>query len=186
MFDVNPLITKAHAASRAAGWWTDLQTGNPINPRRVAAEKIALAHSEVSEAAEAYWTDSMDDTLPHRLGLGVEVADAAMRLADLIGALYPDRAFPVERIPRCGDSIVEQLMFVNVSISNALELLRKGQDAGHALLAALRATLSVNYSPLGNGPVLDIIGAIDEKMAFNARRADHKPESRLAAGGKAF
>jgi NTP pyrophosphatase (non-canonical NTP hydrolase) len=28
--------------------------------------------------------------------------------------------------------------------------------------------------------------AIAEKMAFNAHRADHKPEARAAAGGKAY
>jgi NTP pyrophosphatase (non-canonical NTP hydrolase) len=33
---------------------------------------------------------------------------------------------------------------------------------------------------------LDIAGAIREKMAYNKQRADHKPEARKAAGGKAF
>lgn len=31
---------------------------------------------------------------------------------------------------------------------------------------------------------LDLDGAVAEKMAFNAQRADHKPENRLKAGGK--
>jgi NTP pyrophosphatase (non-canonical NTP hydrolase) len=30
----------------------------------------------------------------------------------------------------------------------------------------------------------DLQGAFDDKMAFNANRADHKPEHRLASGGK--
>lgn len=33
---------------------------------------------------------------------------------------------------------------------------------------------------------MDIGGALVEKMAFNAQRADHKPEHRAAAGGKAY
>lgn len=33
---------------------------------------------------------------------------------------------------------------------------------------------------------LDIGGAIAEKMAFNKVRPDHKPENRLAEGGKAY
>lgn len=33
---------------------------------------------------------------------------------------------------------------------------------------------------------LDLDGAIAEKRAYNAQRADHKIENRLAAGGKSF
>lgn len=32
----------------------------------------------------------------------------------------------------------------------------------------------------------DLDGAFEEKMKFNATRADHKPESRLKPGGKKF
>lgn len=33
---------------------------------------------------------------------------------------------------------------------------------------------------------LDIGGAVEEKLAYNAKRKDHTAEARLAAGGKAF
>jgi len=33
---------------------------------------------------------------------------------------------------------------------------------------------------------LDLGGAIAEKLAYNAQRADHKPEARAAAGGKTY
>lgn len=33
---------------------------------------------------------------------------------------------------------------------------------------------------------MDLGGAIAEKLAYNAHRADHKPEARAAAGGKAY
>jgi NTP pyrophosphatase (non-canonical NTP hydrolase) len=33
---------------------------------------------------------------------------------------------------------------------------------------------------------LDLAGAVVEKMAYNAQRADHKPEARAAEGGKAY
>ena len=33
---------------------------------------------------------------------------------------------------------------------------------------------------------LDLGGAIAEKLAYNASRADHKPENRAKAGGKAY
>jgi len=32
----------------------------------------------------------------------------------------------------------------------------------------------------------DLAGAIEEKLQYNAKRADHKPENRAAEGGKKF
>lgn len=39
---------------------------------------------------------------------------------------------------------------------------------------------------LGGALGLDVGGAIAEKLAYNANRADHKPENRAQAGGKAY
>ncbi len=39
---------------------------------------------------------------------------------------------------------------------------------------------------LGEGLRLDLGGAFVEKMAYNAQRADHKPENRIKEGGKAY
>jgi hypothetical protein len=39
---------------------------------------------------------------------------------------------------------------------------------------------------MAGGLGLDVPGAIAEKLAYNQSRADHKPEARAAAGGKAF
>jgi NTP pyrophosphatase (non-canonical NTP hydrolase) len=33
---------------------------------------------------------------------------------------------------------------------------------------------------------LDVAGALEEKLAYNAQRADHKPENRVKDGGKKF
>lgn len=43
-------------------------------------EKIALVHSELSEALEAHRKDLMDDKLTHRSGIEVELADAIIRI----------------------------------------------------------------------------------------------------------
>lgn len=119
-----------HGASAKAGWWNSGPDGaletcrmdlGEKPERRIVQEKIALIHSEVSEALEGHRKNRQDEHLPHLLSLEVELADAAIRIFDLAG-----------------------------------------------------------------GMGLDLGAAIDEKMDYNAARADHKPENRAAAGGKAF
>lgn len=117
---VNTLVALCHGASVRAGWWHDLKTGEALfNAPRIVSEKLALVHSEVSEAMEANRKGLMDDKLPHRPGFEVELGDALIRICDLAGS--------------------------------------QGADLG---------------------------GATAEKFRFNETRPDHKPEARLAAGGK--
>jgi NTP pyrophosphatase (non-canonical NTP hydrolase) len=126
----NALSRVCHSASHSAGWWNDPKTGMDLREearqgtrfgKALVAEKLALIHSEVSEAMEGSRKNLQDDKLPHRPMIEVELADAIIRIGDLAGALG-----------------------------------------------------------------LDLGGAIAEKMAFNAVRPDHKPENRIAEGGKAY
>jgi NTP pyrophosphatase (non-canonical NTP hydrolase) len=48
------------------------------------------------------------------------------------------------------------------------------------------ADAAIRIFDLAGGFDLDIAGAIVEKLAFNAQRADHKPENRKADGGKSY
>lgn len=82
------ITTEIHA--RNEKWWVDLQTGERIE--RNHAELIALVHSELSEALEADRKGLMDDKLPHRNGLEVELADAMIRIFDMAGGLGLDLA----------------------------------------------------------------------------------------------
>lgn len=52
--------------------------------------KLALLHSEVSEAFDGLATGAMDKHLPHRTEVEVELADALIRLLDLSGRLGLD------------------------------------------------------------------------------------------------
>jgi hypothetical protein len=47
--------------------------------------RIALIHSELSEAVEGIRKDAMDDKLPHRKMEEVELADALIRMEDYVG-----------------------------------------------------------------------------------------------------
>lgn len=98
-------------------WWHDPKTGEKITRNK--GEMLMLMVSEISEAMEGERKNLMDDKLPHRKAVEVELADAVIRIMDYCAA----------------------------------------------------------YD-------LDIQGAVDEKMEYNRNRLDHKPEARLAAGGK--
>lgn len=115
------LTDACHGLAYECGWWHDLRTGEDMRGKRNVPELLCLIHSEISEAMEGHRKGLMDDKLPHRPMLEVELADAVIRIFDLAG-----------------------------------------------------------------GFGLDIGGAIAEKLAYNAKRADHKPDNRLAAGGKAY
>lgn len=82
-----------HGLAAKSGWWTDKKTGERLNPEQVnVAEKLCLIHSEVSEAMEGHRKNLMDDKLPHRKMLEVELADALIRIHDLAGFLGLDLA----------------------------------------------------------------------------------------------
>lgn len=70
----------AHKTAVDAGWYRDPATGRP--KERNVGEMIALMHSELSEALEADRKDLMDDKLPHRHGVEVEMADLLIRVFD--------------------------------------------------------------------------------------------------------
>lgn len=109
---VDRLVDACHGASKNAGWWRDLSTGESIITRpHVVGEKLMLVVSEVAEAMEGHRKGLPDDKLPHRPMIEVELADAVIRIADLAGALGLD----------LGGAIVEKLAFNAVRPDHKLE-----------------------------------------------------------------
>ena len=88
----NVLQVSSHEAAKNAGWWSDLSTGeDKVKTGNFnVAEKLCLIHSEVSEAMEGARKDLMDDKLPNRKMIEVELADVVIRVGDLCGALGLD------------------------------------------------------------------------------------------------
>lgn len=104
----NTLVDECHRASKSAGWWTNdgadlaaIATTGTLLGKAIVAQKLCLVHSEISEAMEGHRKGLMDDKLPHRPMIEVELADAVIRIADLAGALGLD----------LGGAIAEKMAF---------------------------------------------------------------------------
>lgn len=83
-----------------------------------------------------------------------------------------------------------KLCLVHSEISEAMEGDRKSLRDDKLPHRAMRevelADAVIRIFDLAGAYNMDLGGAIAEKMAFNATRADHQPEARAAAGGKSY
>lgn len=90
-FPNTPISVLSHLANyihlKHKDWWVN---ENNINIDRNMGELLCLVHSEISEALEGYRKDLMDDHLPHRKAFEVELADAVIRILDIVGAMGLD------------------------------------------------------------------------------------------------
>lgn len=117
------LVERVHNNNVIAGWWTSLEgedlryTSDNTGPKRNVPEMLALIHSEISEGLEGYRKNLMDDKLPHRPMLEVEMADAVIRICDLCGGLGLD----------LGGAILEKLAFNQTREDHKIEN-RKAED----------------------------------------------------------
>lgn len=84
---VTQLQNYVYQGNVRAGWWEDLATGQakPKGNIELILSKLALVHSEVSEAVEGVRKGMMDDHLKHRPMVEVELADAVIRILDICG-----------------------------------------------------------------------------------------------------
>lgn len=93
--DFNDMAVLIYQANKMKGFWD----GGPELHNK--AEKIALMHSELSEALEGTRKNTMDDHLPHRKTEEVELADAVIRIMDYAGAHALD----------VGGALVQKLLY---------------------------------------------------------------------------
>lgn len=108
-----------HGQAKHNGWWTELGTGRDLTstgypkvlPNVNVGEKLMLAVTELAEAMEGCRKNLMDDKLPHRTMLEVELADAVIRIFDMSGGLGLDVA----------GAIAEKLVFNGTRADHKIE-----------------------------------------------------------------
>lgn len=177
-----------HGDAAAAGWHHNIETGEP--KRRNIGEMTMLAISELAEAMEGHRKRRMDDKLPHRPMLDVEIADFVIRGFDTIAIPafegirldLNDAMTSAARFPK-SDNIADGLRHIVAGIANVSDALVH-VDAEHAKFCIARGLFMAFRFAASHG--LDLGGALVDKRDYNARREDHSVSARLAAGGKAF
>ncbi len=87
-------------------------------------------------------------------------------------------------------NVPEMLALIHSEVSEALEGYRKNLNDSHLpnrlSVEVELADALIRIVDLAGYLNLDLGGAYTEKLCYNAKRADHKPENRVKDGGKAF
>jgi hypothetical protein len=178
--DVEWDVLAAEVHRDHARWWRDPATGEPIY--RDPDLLWMLVVSELSEGMEGARKDLMDDHLPKRKMLEVEVADALIRILDLTGK-YGFKIDLGGRAPRVlSDNPGAALMAIVKHVTAVSNMMTLKADKPHIErgVSSLIKCLLDYCDKFG----LDLWGAVQEKRAYNLVRADHKDENRMKKGGK--
>lgn len=83
-----------------------------------------------------------------------------------------------------------KLVLIHSEISESMEGFRKGIKDDHLpdrdMMEVELADAVIRIFDLASAHGYNLMDAMEAKMAYNAHRADHKPEARAATGGKKF
>ena len=175
---INKLATEINEYNIDAGWWSESQQNIYV--------KLSLVNSEIYEALEGHRKDLMDDKLPDRKMVEVELADYMIRLLDIRGWLGL-KYIPMEKeVPLISsiNPLPAQLLALNSCVIDLTRCLYiKASDDTLNNFYSICVESGEDIADLNK---MDIWGAIKDKRKYNSIRADHKLENRNKVGGKKY
>jgi hypothetical protein len=179
---LNAWKVKIHEHNVNVGWWpSEVKRG--FDEEYLLLEKLQLILTEVAEATEGLRKNLMDDKLPHRKMVEVEIADALIRYLDYGGRINLDIKIDFTDL----DGVVDgSPMFQTTEPAFHFYISKTVTELfGAPSLASYGRVFNIMiaYCMIFN---YDIFGAMEEKVEFNKTRADHKLENRKKFNGKSF
>ena len=168
------LQNRIHQQNKEMGLWDE---------PRSRATLVNLFHSELSEAVEGLRKNLMDDHLPEYPMWQVEIADFVIRVLDYLGS----ENFQWD---------LSQLNDDSVSVEDEMTLIAQMHDGVSCFFSSFYSSGYSDDVDLAEDAwncfcyfdrkEIPLLKIIEEKVAYNRTRADHKPENRAKEGGKKF
>lgn len=209
LLNFNPFRDACHGRAYDAGWWDRSERYDAYvrEPDRVLIPtKLALIHSEISEAFVGYLGHTHDEHLPHLLNAPVELADTLIRIGDLAGYCNLDMSAAIALVQQADhlelwfgkfgphsqnmSRATTVFAYMHVYCSGAMEGYRK--DTADKIIPSISAFVAnlarvvILCDELAKVNRWDLPAIAQEKAAYNAVRPDHKAEVRAAEHGKKF
>lgn len=212
LLNFNKFCRACHVNSYRAGWWKHSERYGIAYPmasepdRVLIPTKLALIHSEISEAFVGYHGHTHDEHLPYLLNAPVELADTLIRIGDLAGYCDLDMSAAIALVQQADhlelwfgkfgphsqnmSRATTVFAYMHVYCSGAMEGYRKDTaDKVIPSISAFAANLArvvILCDELAKVNYWDLPAIAQEKAAYNAVRPDHKAEARAAEHGKKF
>lgn len=167
--DLKELASRIHMRNVKAGWWDDCDDDAFVVTKKM------LVISELSEAMEGHRKDLMDDHLTDLPMFDVELADAAIRILDLVmgtgGAAHLTLCEHAhEFVESVGEAVTPVVLY------ECCKYVTEGRmDRALALIITIAIIRDI-----------DLFAIIDRKVEYNRTRADHQRAARAATNGKKY